>query len=167
MEDWSALLCFCSYSSPMESSCNFWRTWVRKGGGKLSRHVVPTSLWLSALFVPCIFIYARPSTNFYTDKTLCVLYNHNPYAESIICRDELDKQGFWKRDRAREWETRHKKAEKIKDQGTNTAPRLRCWNWIQASFIILSAVNERICGELNCNSCGLQSQRTKWPLTIE
>ena len=29
-----------------------------------------------------------------------------------------------------------------------------------SSFIILSAMNERICGELNSNSCGLQGQRT-------
>ena len=32
---------------------------------------------------------------------------------------------------------------------------------------ILSAMNERICGELSYNSCGLQGQRTKWSLTIE
>ena len=67
----------------------------------------------------------------------------------------------------REWETRHKNSEKSEDQGTNTAPRWRCWNWIQASFIILSAMNERIYGELNYNSCGFQGQRTKWSLTIE
>ena len=67
----------------------------------------------------------------------------------------------------REWETRHKNSEKSEDQGTNNAPRWRCWNWIQASFIILSAVNERIYGELNYNSCGFQGQRTKWSLTIE
>ena len=55
---------------------------------------------------------------------------------------------------------------KSEDQVTNTAPRWR-WNWIQASFIILVAVNERICGELSYNSCGLQGQRTKWSLSIE
>ena len=33
--------------------------------------------------------------------------------------------------------------------------------------IILSAVNERICGELSYKSCGLQDQRTKWSLTTE
>ena len=80
------------------------------------------------------------------------------------CRDQLNKQGFRKRDTAREWERRHKNSEKNEDQGTNTAPRWRCWNWIQASFIILSAMNERICGELSYNSCGLQGQRTKWSL---
>ena len=80
------------------------------------------------------------------------------------CQDWLDKQGFWKLNAAREWETRHKNSEKSEDQGTNTAPRWRCRNWIQASFIILSAMNERICGELSYNSCGLQGQRTKWSL---
>ena len=80
-------------------------------------------------------------------------------------QDHLDKQGFQKCNMVREWETRYKNSEKNKDQGTNTAPRWRCWNWIQASFIILSTVNERICGEFN--SCGLQGQRTKWSLTIE
>ena len=86
--------------------------------------------------------------------------------ESVKCRDQLDKQGFQKCDTAREWEMRHKNSEKSEDQWTNTAPRWRCWNWIQASFIILSAVNERRSGELNCNSSGLQGQRTKWSLTI-
>ena len=47
------------------------------------------------------------------------------------------------------------------------ASRWRCRNWIQPSFIILSLMNERICGELNYNSCGLQGQRTNWSLTIE
>ena len=60
-----------------------------------------------------------------------------------------------------EWETRHKNSEKSEDQGTNTAPRWRCRNWIQDSFVILSAVNEIICGELNYNSCGLQGQIKK------
>ena len=82
------------------------------------------------------------------------------------CQDWLDKQGFWKRDTAREWETRHENSEKSEDQGTDTAPWWRCQNWIQARFIILSAVNERTCGELNYNSCGLQDQRTKWSLII-
>ena len=36
-----------------------------------------------------------------------------------------------------------------------------------SSFIRLPAVNERMCRELNYNSCGLQGQRTKWSLTIE
>ena len=85
----------------------------------------------------------------------------------LFCWDQLDKQGFQKCDTAREWETRHKNLEKSKDQGINTTPRWRSRNWIQASFIILPAVNERICGELNYNSCGLQGQRTKWSLTIE
>ena len=39
----------------------------------------------------------------------------------MYCRDQLDKQGFWKCDTAREWETRHKNSEKSEDQGTNTA----------------------------------------------
>ena len=72
-----------------------------------------------------------------------------------MCRDQFDKQGFWKPDMVREWEMRHKDSEKSEDQGTNTAPRWMCWNWIQVSFIILSAVNERISGVLNYNSCGL------------
>ena len=67
----------------------------------------------------------------------------------------------------REWETRLKNSVKSKDQGTNIAPRWRCRNWTQVSFIILLAVKERICGELNYNSCGLQGQRTKWSLTIK
>ena len=83
------------------------------------------------------------------------------------CRDQLDKQGFWKHNRAREWEKRHKNSEKSEAQGTNAAPRGRCWNWIQASFIILSAMNERINRELNYNSCGLQGKITKWSLTVE
>ena len=33
------------------------------------------------------------------------------------CRDQLDKQGFWKSNMAREWETRHKNSVKIEDQG--------------------------------------------------
>ena len=73
----------------------------------------------------------------------------------------------WKCDMVKEWETRHKNPEKSEDQGTNITPRWRCRNWIQASFIILSAMNESICGEFNYNSCGLQGQRTKWSLTIE
>ena len=64
------------------------------------------------------------------------------------CWVQLDEQGFQKCHTAREWEMRHKNSEKSKDQGTNTAPRWRSWNWIQASFIILSAVNERISREL-------------------
>ena len=74
------------------------------------------------------------------------------------CRDQLNKQGFRKRDTAREWERRHKNSEKNEDQGTNTAPRWRCWNWIQASFIILSSVNERICRELNYNSVAFKAK---------
>ena len=73
--------------------------------------------------------------------------------------DRLDKQGFWKCDMAREWEKRHKNSVKSEDQGTNTAPRWRCWNWIQASFIILSAMKERICWELKYNSCGLHTSK--------
>jgi len=63
----------------------------------------------------------------------------------IICWDQLDKQGFQKWDAVGEWETRHKSSVKDEDQGTNTAPRWRCWNWIQACFIMLSAMKERIC----------------------
>ena len=33
------------------------------------------------------------------------------------CRDQLDKQGFWKSNMAREWETRHKNSVKTEDQG--------------------------------------------------
>ena len=80
---------------------------------------------------------------------------------------QLDKQGFWKCDMAREWKMRHKNSEKSEDQGTNTAPRWASWNWIQASFIRLSALNERICRELNYHSCGLQGKEQKWSLTIE
>ena len=83
------------------------------------------------------------------------------------CWDQLNKQGFRKRDTAREWEMRHKNSEKNEDQGTNTAPRWRCQNWIQARFIILSSMKERIFRELNYNSCGLRGQRTKWSLTTE
>ena len=63
----------------------------------------------------------------------------------------FDKQDFWKRDMARERETRHKNSEKSKDRGTNTTPRWRCRNWIHASFVIFSASKEKICGELNYN----------------
>ena len=74
MEDWSALSCFCSYSSPMESSCTLWRTWVRKVGGKPSRPVVATSLWLSASLFPAFFMYGRPAKTFPIDKSLSVFY---------------------------------------------------------------------------------------------
>ena len=80
------------------------------------------------------------------------------------CQDQVYKQGFWKHDVVGEQETRHKNSVKSEDQGTNTTPRWRCQNWIQASFIVLSAVKERMCRELN--SCG-QGQRTKWSLTNE
>ena len=83
------------------------------------------------------------------------------------CRDQLYKQGFWKHDAVGEWETRYKNSVKSEDQGTNTAPRWRCQNWIWASFIVLSAVKERMCRELSYNSCSLQGQRTKWLLTTE
>ena len=72
-EDWSALLCFCSYSSPTEPSCTLWRAWVRKGGRKPCRPMVPTSLWC-LLFVPCIFINARPAKTFPIDKSVSVFY---------------------------------------------------------------------------------------------
>ena len=87
-----------------------------------------------------------------------ILINCSMLTEMFV---QLNKQCFWKCDMAREWKMRHKNSEKSEDQGTNTAPRWRSWNWIQASFIILSALNERICRELNYNSCGLQGQRTK------
>ena len=84
----------------------------------------------------------------------------------IRCLDQLNKQDFWKHDTVREWEMRHKSSEKSQDQRTNTAPRWTCRNWIQASFIILSAMNERrICRELKYNLFCLQGQRTKWSLT--
>ena len=63
------------------------------------------------------------------------------------------------------WDTRIQRKTRIR--GPTPLPRWRCRKWIQASFIILSAITERICGELNYNSCGLQGQRTKWSLTIE
>ena len=44
---------------------------------------------------------------------------------ALLCRDQLDKQGFWKRDVARECEMRHKNSEKSKDQGTNTASKVK------------------------------------------
>ena len=74
MEDWYALFYFCSYLSPMELSYTFWRIWVRKEGGKPSRPVVPTSLWLSASFFLCIFMYVRPAKTFPTDKSLSAFY---------------------------------------------------------------------------------------------
>ena len=37
----------------------------------------------------------------------------------IHCWDWLDKSGFWKHDKVREWETRHKNSEKSEDQGPN------------------------------------------------
>ena len=54
---------------------------------------------------------------------------------TLQCWDQLDKQGFWKRDMAREWETKHKNSEKSEGQGTNTAPSWRCWKWIQANLL--------------------------------
>ena len=86
---------------------------------------------------------------------------------TVTCQDWVGKKGFQKHDMAGEWETRLKNSVKSKDQGTNTAPRWRCRNWVQASFIILLAMKERICRKLSYNSCGLQGQRTKWSLTIE
>ena len=103
-------------------------------------------------------------------KTLSVYYlllwsnSSNSYQ---FCWDRLHKQGFWKQNTVKEWETRHKNPVQSEDQGTNTAPRWRCWHWIQVSLIILSAVKERICGELSYNLCGLQGRRTKWSLTTE
>ena len=85
----------------------------------------------------------------------------------LTAKSSLDKQDFQKRDVAGGWETRCKSSLKGKDQGTNTTTRWRCWNWIQASFIILSAMKEGLCRELSYNSCGLQGKRTKWSLTIE
>ena len=73
--------------------------------------------------------------------TLCDPINCSPPASSVygdspgkntgvschvlLCRGQLDKQGFWKRDMAREWETRHKNSEKSEDQGTNTASKVK------------------------------------------
>ena len=111
---------------------------------------------LLASFINCVFFQLFPTMCTYN---LTWIYR--------VCRDQLDKKAFQKHDTAREWETRHKNSEKSEDQGTNTTPRWRCWNWIQASFIILSAMNERIFRELKYNSCGLQGQRTKWSLTVE
>ena len=51
--------------------------------------------------------------------------------------------------------------------GTNTAPKWRCGHWVQAGFIILSAVKERMCRALSDNSCALQDHRAKWSLTTE
>ena len=84
----------------------------------------------------------------------------------FMCQVQLDKQVFQKCDAVGEWETRHKSSVKDEDQGTNTAPRWRCRNWIRASFIILSAMKEGMCRGLSNNSCGLQGQRTKWSLTF-
>ena len=42
-------------------------------------------------------------------------YNHTWIY--CVCQDQLDKQGFQKRDTAREWETRRKNSEKSEDQG--------------------------------------------------
>ena len=84
-----------------------------------------------------------------------------------FCRDRLDKQGFWKHNTVRGWETRHKNSVKREDQGTNTAPKSRRGHWIQAHFSIPSAVKERMCRELSYNSRGLQDQRAKWSLTTE
>ena len=53
MEDLSALLYFCSYWSPMESSCTLWKTWVRREAESPSHLWFPTSLWLSA----SLFLY--------------------------------------------------------------------------------------------------------------
>ena len=83
----------------------------------------------------------------------------------IICWDQLDKQGFWKWYAVGEWETRHKSPVKGEAQATNTTPRWRCWNLIQAHLIILSAVKERMWRELSYSSCGLQGQKIEWSLT--
>ena len=83
----------------------------------------------------------------------------------FMCQVQLDKQVFQKCDAVGEWETRQESSVKGKDQGTNTALRWRCRNWIHASFIILLAIRERMCVELSYNSCGLQGQRTKWSLS--
>ena len=74
----------------------------------------------------------------------------------------VQQAGFWKCGAVGEWEMRHMSSLKGEDQGTNIAPRWGRRNWIHASFIILSAMKERMCGELSYNSCGLQGQRTKW-----
>ena len=85
----------------------------------------------------------------------------------LTINSSSDKQGFQKHDVAGEWEIRCKSSLKGKDQGTNTTPRWRCWNWIQANCIILSATKEGMCRELSYDSCDLQGKRTKWSLTIE
>ena len=123
-------------------------------------------LLLPSIF-PSITVFSNESALCIRCQSIGVSASTSVFPMNNQCRVQLDNQGFQQRDTAREWETRHKNSEKSQDQRTNTAPRLMCWNWIQASFIILSAVNERICGELNYNSCGLQGQRTKWSLTIE
>ena len=59
----------------------------------------------------------------------------------------------------RENETRHQNSEK-RGSGDQHRSKVKV-KLNQASFIILIAVNERICGELSYNSCGLQGRRTK------
>ena len=51
--------------------------------------------------------------------------------------------------------------------GDQHRSKVKVPNWIHASFIILSAMKERMCRELSYNSCGLQGQRTKWSLAIK
>ena len=42
-------------------------------------------------FVPCIFMYVRPAKTFSIDKSLSVLYSHNPHAEP----PDLHSEKFW------------------------------------------------------------------------
>ena len=118
----------------------------------------------------CLFVFLCVCVEFFfldTSMELDISGYFPGYQLLLSCWDQLNKQGFQKCDTVREWEMRHKNSEKSENQGTNTSPRWRFQNWIQASSIILSAVNEGINGELNYNSCGLQGRRTKWSLTIE
>ena len=83
------------------------------------------------------------------------------------CQDWLDKQGFWKLNAAREWETRHKNSVKS-DYWDQHHSRVKVPR-VNPSQLYYTFSHEwkNMRGVELCNSCGLQGKRTKWSLTIE
>lgn len=74
MGDWSALSCFCSYSSPYGVIPAFFE---EPESGREAES--PPDLWFPhhcgcLLLCSCIFIYVRPAKTFYIDKSLTVFY---------------------------------------------------------------------------------------------
>ena len=60
--------------------------------------------------------------------------------------------GFLKGQHGKRMRNKTKEFREKRRSGDQHCSKVKVSNWIQASFIILSAVNERICRELNYNS---------------